>query len=189
MTPPAHFLASWLTANAGGGSRRDRAIITIAGVIPDLDGVGYVIDWVAEKLGYTTHLYDYHHIVCHNLGFCLLTLITAFLLASKRWLTAGLCLAAFHLHLAMDLIGSKGPQGDAWEIPYLLPLSNAWQLSVPFQWPLDSWQNKLIGVALVIAVALLARFRGFSPFEIFSSRMDQSFVGLLKRIIPERKQT
>ena len=39
MTPPAHFLAAWLTANCGGSNRRDRAIVTAAGVIPDLDDV------------------------------------------------------------------------------------------------------------------------------------------------------
>lgn len=181
MTPPAHFLASWLAANGGGRSRRDRAIITIAGVIPDLDGLGYPVDWLAEKLGYATHLYDYHHVLCHNLGFALLTAVAAFLAATRRWATALLALAAFHLHLALDLLGSKGPDGDPWEIPYLLPFSRAWELTCSFQWELDSWQNKAVGVALLAATVALARWRGFSPFEMFSKRAEAAFTGMLRR--------
>ncbi len=188
MTPPAHFLAAWLAANCGGANRRDRAIITAAGILPDLDGVGYPIDWLAERLGYATHIYDYHHIFCHNIGFALLTGIAAFLAATKRWRTALLALGGFHLHLLMDLAGSRGPQGDQWEIPYLLPFSRVWNLAVSWQWPLDSWQNKIIGVALLLAVVALAWARGFSPFEIFSGRMDGAFVGMLRRWIPRKAQ-
>ncbi len=188
MTPPAHFLAAWLTANCGGSNRRDRAIITAAGILPDLDGIGYPIDWVAEKLGCASHLYDYHHIFCHNIGFALLTAIAAFLAATRKWKTALLALGAFHLHLLMDLAGSRGPQGDQWPIPYLLPFSRAWQLAVPWQWPLDSWQNKAIGVALLLAVIVLAWWRGFSPFEIVSRRMDAACVGMLRRLVPRKAE-
>jgi hypothetical protein len=56
--------------------------------------------------------------------------------------------------------------GDQWEIPYLLPFSDVWQWAWAGQWALDAWQNRAIGLALFVAVLVLAWRRGFSLFEI-----------------------
>jgi len=181
VTPPAHFLASWLVAAAGGaGSRRDRIIVTLAGVLPDLDGLGYGIDWLAERLGRATHLYDWHHLLFHNLGTALACTAAAFLAGARRVRTALLAALAFHLHLAMDLVGSRGPDGS-WDVPYLLPFSSAWRLVAPFQWDLDSWQNRVIGLALLATACLVARRKGCSFLEVFSARLDAALVRLLRR--------
>ena len=42
MSPVTHFLVGWLAANAANLDRRYRALVTIAGVIPDVDGLGIV---------------------------------------------------------------------------------------------------------------------------------------------------
>ncbi|HOX07662.1 MAG TPA: metal-dependent hydrolase [Planctomycetota bacterium] len=182
MTPPAHFLAAWLVANAGGTNRRDRTLITIAGVLPDLDGFGYLPEALTASSAEPLHWYgDWHHVLFHNGLTGLVCAGLVLLVARQRWRTALLVLAAFHVHMLMDLAGSKGPDGDQWEIPYLLPFSDAWQLTWSGQWPLDSWTNKLIGVGMLAAAILLARIRGFSPFEIVSARADRAFVGMLRR--------
>jgi len=155
-------------------------VVTLAGVLPDLDGVGYGVDWLAERLGYATHLYDWHHVLFHNLGAALVCAVGAFLAGARRWRTALLAALAFHLHLVMDMIGSRGPDGS-WDVPYLLPFSSAWRLVAPFQWDLDSWQNRLVGLTLLVAACLVARWRGCSFLEVLSSRLDAAFVRMVRR--------
>ncbi|MHC4916102.1 MAG: metal-dependent hydrolase [Planctomycetota bacterium] len=184
MTPPAHFLAGWLVAGLGGRSRRERIAVTVAGVIPDLDGLGYPIDWLTERFGWETHLYDWHHLLCHNGAFAALTVLGVFLAAGRKLRAAALAALAFHLHLVMDMIGSKGPDGDSWAVPYLLPFSDAWQLVLPFQWELDSWQNKATGVALLAAALAVTWWKRTSPLEVFSVRMDEALLGLMRRTPP-----
>ena len=188
MTPPAHFLAGWLVANCGGACRRDRALVTLAAVLPDLDGFGYVVEYVSEWLRHPLYWYaNFHHVLCHNALFGALMVAAAALVAKQKWKTALLVLVAFHVHLLMDLAGSKGPDGDPWEISYLLPFSSAWPLTWSGQWALDSWLNKVIGVAMLAVTVVLAWWRGFSPFEIFSKRADAAFVGMLRRLVPLRR--
>ena len=42
MSPVTHFLFGWMVANTTDFSRRERAIVAIAGVIPDVDGLGVI---------------------------------------------------------------------------------------------------------------------------------------------------
>src|SRR5215470_8612066 len=42
VSPITHFLTSWLVANIGDLEVKEQAAITLAGVTPDLDGVGIV---------------------------------------------------------------------------------------------------------------------------------------------------
>ncbi len=65
MIPPTHFLISWVIVAESTTTRRDRAIVALAGVIPDIDGFGYPIeDWLT--INWDTPLLwfnDYHHIL------------------------------------------------------------------------------------------------------------------------------
>ena len=119
MSPLTHFLTGWVFANTANLNRRDRAVVTLAGVIPDVDGLGIVAELLTRN---TTHPLDwfsrYHHSL-HNLGFALFVAIAACVFATQRLKVAGLALASFHLHLLADLLGSRGPDGYAWPIPYL----------------------------------------------------------------------
>jgi len=188
VTPPAHFLASWLAANCGGANRRDRAIITVAGLLPDLDGLGYFPEWLTASTAHPVFWYsNWHHILFHNALAGIICAAAALALAKQRWKAALLARGAFHLHLLMDLAGARGPDGDQWAIPYLLPCSEAWQWTWSGQWALDSWINRAIGVALLAAVVGLARWRGFSPFEMISPRADGACIGLLRRWLPGGK--
>ena len=44
MAPTTHLLASWIVAAKTTDNPRDCRLVTLAGVLPDLDGLGYVAD-------------------------------------------------------------------------------------------------------------------------------------------------
>src|SRR2546421_3013149 len=113
-------------------------------------------------------------------GFSLLATILCLVLARQRWKTAGLAFVSFHLHLVCDLIGARGPEGEQWPIPYLLPFSNHWQLSWHGQWALNAWPNVVLTAIALLSAIYLAWRRGFSPLEIFSVRGDKIFVEALR---------
>ena len=188
MNPVTHYLTGWLIANTTEGLiRRDRALVTLAGVAPDLDGLGIV----AEKLtlGSDRPLYwwsSYHHTLGHNLGFGLLVVLAYLLLATRRRLAALLAVASFHAHLLGDILGARGPDGEQWPIPYLLPFSRAWDLSWDGQWALNAWPNFALTLAALALTFFLAWKRGYSPLEMVSTSADKAFVDTLRRRFPNR---
>jgi hypothetical protein len=185
MSPVTHFLLGWVAANSANLNRRERAAVAIAGVIPDIDGLGLVAEIATRNSARPLMWWsEYHHVLGHNIGFCLLITAVAFALATKRWLTAALVCLSFHLHLVCDLIGARGPDGDQWPIPYLSPFSSAWQWTWSGQWALNAWPNLLI-TAVALGITLhLARKRGYSPLEMVSSRADKVVVETLRRRFP-----
>jgi inner membrane protein len=85
MSPVTHLLIGWLVANTGRLERKERFMVTIAGVIPDIDALGGVVEiitrnWENPILWYS----QYHHVISHNIGFALLISIVCFLLAGQR---------------------------------------------------------------------------------------------------------
>ena len=110
MSPITHFLTGWIIANASDSlNTRERAMITVAGVAPDLDGLGIVPEVLTRNTAHPLLWWsEYHHVLGHNVGFGLLLTTIAFLVAMRRWSTAGLVFLSFHLHLLCDLIGSRG---------------------------------------------------------------------------------
>src|ERR1051325_6405018 len=130
MSPITHLLIGWLTANVSTSiSKRERAIITIAGVAPDIDGMGIVADLMTQNSQHPLNWWSqYHHVLAHNLGFAMLITVVATIFAQHRNTTFLLVLMSFHLHLLADLVGARGPDGFQWPIPYLLPFSSKAQL-------------------------------------------------------------
>ena len=180
MNPVTHFLVSWGVANAAALDRRDRAIVTLAGVAPDLDGLGAIPELLTRKSAHPLDWFSrYHHVLGHNVGFALAVTGASFLLATRRWKAAALAGATFHLHLLCDLAGSRGPDGDQWPIPYLLPFSGMWEWAWSGQWPLNGWQNFVITGAALGLMFYLAWARGYSPLEMVSLRADKAFVAAL----------
>ena len=182
MSPITHFLVSWDIANAVHLKRKERVLVTIAGVVPDLDGIGMVAEVFTR---YSDQPLDwgsrYHHLLCHNIGFALVVAVVTIFLSSRRFLTTGLAMVAFHLHLLGDLIGARGPEGYQWPIPYLLPFSDSWQLTWRGQWALNAWPNFLVTGAALFLAGYLAWRRGYSPLEMISTRADRGFVRALRR--------
>ena len=157
MSPVTHFLAGWLIANADGFNRRERAAITLASVAPDVDGLGIIPELLTRHSAHPLNWFSqYHHLLGHNLLFGLLVAGASVLLTTKKLKTALFVLASFHLHLLCDLIGSRGPEGESWPIPYLIPFSQAWQWSWSGQWALNAWPNFVITAVFLIATLYLA---------------------------------
>jgi inner membrane protein len=181
MNPVEHFFAGWAVANVVPLERRDRMLVTIAGVIPDLDGFGLLPELLTRGTKHELYWWtDCHHILGHNIGFALLCTAAAFLVARRRALTALLVALSFHLHLLCDVIGARGPDGYQWPIPYLLPFSNAWQWAWSGQWALNAWQNVVIMIVLLLFALWVAVRRGHTPVELFSARGDDAVAAVLR---------
>ncbi len=181
MSPVTHFLMGWVVANTTEFNRKERAAVTIAGVVPDIDGIGIIAEKLTQTWNRPLIWYSkYHHVVTHNLGFALLVAGTSFLLATRRWKTAALAFLSFHLHLLGDLVGARGPDGYQWPIRYLLPFSNAGEWTWQGQWELNAWPNFVITITMFTVTFYLAWKRGYSPLEMFSASVDRAFVGALR---------
>lgn len=188
MNPITHFLVSWGVANSAALDRKERTIVTLAGVAPDLDGLGAIPELLTRHSAHPLDWFsEYHHVLGHNLGFALVVTGASFLLATRRWKTAALAFVTFHLHLLCDVAGARGPDGDQWPVPYLLPFSRAWQWTWQGQWALNAWPNFAITGAALALMFYLARSRGFSPLEMVSLRADAAFVRTLRDRFPARR--
>lgn len=97
MQPPIHLAISWLVGHRL-PERRDRRLVTWAGVLPDLDAVSLLFGAGA----YST----YHHVITHGIVAAVVIAAVWYALARERMETVLLSLVAFHLHLLCDLVGS-----------------------------------------------------------------------------------
>jgi hypothetical protein len=188
MNPITHFFMGWAVANSVPClAKRDRALVTWASVVPDIDGLGIIPEKLTQHSEHPLNWWsNYHHVLGHNLGFALVVTIFAAIFAKRKIITPVLVFFSFHLHLLADLIGARGPDGDQWPIPYLLPFSNQWLLTWSGQWALNAWPNVVITAALMATAVALAWRRGFSPLEMFSAKADAAFVRALRNRFPVR---
>ncbi len=115
MAPGTHAVLGWWTANVVPLSRRDRFLVFLGGLLPDLDGLGLLY----SEDAYIT----YHHVLCHNLAGCLIWVGLTAVTAGARIHCAALAFLNWHLHLACDYFGSRGPIDlPPWPLPYLFPV-------------------------------------------------------------------
>lgn len=185
MNPATHLLIGWTVANAAPLNRRERALVTVAGIVPDVDGLGIVAELATRETTRPLLWWsEYHHVLGHNLVFGLVYTAVALAFATKRWRTAALVLLSFHLHLLGDIVGARGPDGDQWPIPYLVPFTSSVELVWQGQWHLNAWPNFAITGVLLALTFYLAWKRGFSPLEMVSRKADAAFVATLRRRFP-----
>ncbi len=184
MSPVTHFLSGWVLANCVKLDRKDRALVTLACVIPDVDGLGIIPEILTRNSTHPLLWFSLYHHALHNLAFALIIAALAFAIATRKWTTGLLALLSFHLHLFEDLLGSRGPDGDQWPIPYLAPFSTAIQLTWSGLWGLNAWPNVVFTVMLLLITFWLAWRRGFSPLEMVSAKGDATFVRALRRRFP-----
>lgn len=186
MSPVTHFIGSWLVASAAVKDPRDRRLVTFAGIIPDADGLGMVVDTArslisGQEMTFTFYQ-KFHHLWLHGWPGALVVALVMAIFARQRARVALWCLVVFHLHLLCDLLGSRGPTlADLWPICYGEPMFRHPIWFWKGQWKLDGWQNQsfffvLFGLALWISIR-----RGFSFVEVFSARFDPIFVSVLRK--------
>lgn len=178
MSPVTHVLSGWVFANCFRLNRRERAAVTLASVVPDIDGLGIVPELLTRNSNHPLLWFSEYHHSLHTLLFAALISLLALVL-TRRWSVGALAFLSFHLHLFEDLIGSRAPDGDQWPIPYLKPFSTDLQLVWRGQWALNGWQNYVITIALLLATIWIARRKGVSPVEIFSTSADKAVVAAL----------
>lgn len=155
MSPITHLLASWSAGDAGRLRNRDLALITVAGLAPDLDGFGLLADIYNQLTRHTTTYYYqlYHHEVLHGLFGAIVISLAVGLAATNRLRVLVLGFCVVHLHLLCDFVGSRGPDiQDIWPIPYLAPFSQSWTFQWSGQWRLDSWPNLAVTILLLAYV-------------------------------------
>jgi len=186
MSPITHFFMGWAVANTVPSlTKRERAFVTWASVVPDLDGLGIIAEKLTQNSSQPLNWWsDYHHILGHNLGFAILVSAMAAAFSRQKFKVLLLAFLSFHLHLIGDLVGARGPDGDQWPIPYLLPFSHHLQLTWSGQWALNAWPNIVITAALIATTVLLARTRGFSPLEMVSAKADSALIHVLRTRFP-----
>jgi len=184
MSPITHFLASWTIAESCTENRRERLWICLAGLAPDLDGLGIFVDIANDLLGRGVSQWYavYHHFLFHGLFGAVVTVAIARLAGVARLKALLLVFLAFHLHLVCDLVGARGPERyDIWVIYYLGPFARNPTLWWPHQWPLNGWQNMLITVALLGWTLTLAVKRGASPISLLNRKWDEGVVAALRQ--------
>ena len=186
MSPVTHFLSGWVLANCARLDARDRTIVTLACVVPDVDGLGIIPELLTRNSARPLLWFTLYHHALHNLAFALVVAVIAALLAKDKFMTSFLAFFSFHVHLVEDVLGSRGPDGYQWPIPYLAPFSHSLQLSWQGEWRLDAWQNIVITIALLSVTIWLAWRRGFSPLEMISGKADAAFVKTLRERFPLR---
>jgi len=180
--PVTHLLTGWVVAHSAPLDRRDRALVTLSGVLPDIDGLGVIAEIATRDSSTPVYWWsEYHHVLCHNIGFGLLVFGAVAFFAVKRRTAAILAIVAFHLHLLGDLVGSRGPDGYQWPIPYLMPFSTKWQLTWDGQWVLNAWPNIFLTVVLLGLTFYLAWRRESSPLEMVSRKADGVLVSTLRK--------
>jgi inner membrane protein len=183
MSPVTHFFTGWVFANCFQLDRRDRAIVTLACVAPDIDGLGIIPELLTRNSAHPLLWFSQYHHSLHNLAFAFVIAALAFAFAEQKWKAAALAFISFHIHLFEDLLGSRGPDGYRWPIPYLSPFSS-FQFTWRGQWGLNAWPNVLITIVLLLVTMWLAWRRGFSPLEMVSQAADRAFVAVLRRRYP-----
>jgi len=96
-------------------------------------------------------------------------------------MAAALAFLSFHLHLFCDLIGSRGPDGYSWPIPYLSPFSSRFQITWHGQWALNGWQNILITTLLMFFTLWISVGKFASPLELISAGANKAVVHALRK--------
>ena len=172
-----HAIISYDIAAVLFNDRRERGAVTLAGILPDIDGIGAPIEIIfREKLPVYSLV---HHTFGHTIFAALLVSLGVFFWCRRRLRPALLALIVIHLHLLCDFVGAGGPDGSNWGIPYLWPLSRH-VIEWAGQWKLNAWPN----IALtLLALAWLFHFawrRGYSLLEFISRRADRAFVEALR---------
>jgi hypothetical protein len=185
MSPVTHLLASWIIAAKTTDNPRDCRLVTLAGILPDADGLGMIVDIANNALRHTeTFFYygKYHHWYLHGAFGAILTTGVLVCFARQHLRVALLCLFVFHLHLLCDLAGSRGPSpADLWPIYYLGPFSRHWMWIWEGQWRLDGWQNRVITITLFFWALWMASGRTDSVVGVFNRRADRVFVDVLRK--------
>ena len=200
MHGPSHLIISWFVAEAHGlDSPRERRIVALSGLAPDIDVLSYagaIVYYGFDKDRAFENVWQIvHHRYTHGLGFILLTGIIAFLIAGRFWVTedrrtdnlnrsviadaakvALLSMLVSVVHVFCDVVGG----GPTWPVFPLWPLSDlSWAVS--WSWTLAEWPNSAVLFGCLVGTMIYARCAGYSPMETINYRFDRWFVTIVQK--------
>lgn len=172
-----HGILSWDLAAGFGFSKRERICLTWLSIAPDVDGFGAPMEILSKgKIPLFSLL---HHTFGHTLWTALILMGVAYFWCHKNKKCALFAGFLVHFHFLCDLLGSKGPDGSIWGIPYLLPLST-WELAWENQWALNAPQNIFLTLIALAFMFYTAWRYGNSMVELFSKKGNDLFVQTLR---------
>jgi inner membrane protein len=183
MSPITHLMVGWVGLERIQPTARDKALVVLAGLAPDVDGLGIIVDFATRVLGLpeTDYYQAFHRLYGHGLPAALVIAALAGALGTRRRAVAAWAFVSVHLHFLCDLIGSRGNAAeDIWGIYYFAPITRAYAISWSGQWPLVGWQNTAISAVLLAIMMMNAATSGYSPVGWLSERADAAFVATLR---------
>ena len=181
MTIEAHLLISWLTTVEVLKNRRERVLSTLAGVAPDLDGLGIVSDMITST---TNYYIEYHHYLGHSIFSAIIFASIASIFAKTQQLRVWiLSFVVVHIHILCDIVGSKAPDGFHYPIYYLYPIDPNFSLIWEHQWELNSWQNIVIFVALLALSFFYLKRKRITFLEVISKRLNKVACRMYERYL------
>ena len=175
----SHLFLSYLIPWRTKLERRDRVIISLAGLAPDVDAP------ILLLMGKEAFV-EYHHDYTHHLAGAVVVLAAGLAFGRRKAAAAGFAVAAWCGHMLLDMLGGgdRHPgEPFAYPVPLLWPFSDRPFDPFPFSWSLASWQN---GLVMVFAMALMVRIalvEGRTVVEVFSLRADRVVVDVIRKRI------
>jgi len=159
-------MIAWIVAVLLIKDVKDRRLVVIAGVIPDIDAILLLVN---EEL-----FYEYHHTIGHSFLFGIPLALLFSAKAKQRFPVFFGCMAAFSLHILADYFGSN------WPIPLLYPLSSIEVSSAGYlsYYTMYSIINPLTAIVSMLTIFLIIWMKEISPFEFISQKLDRRLVGL-----------
>ena len=183
MSPLAHLLGSWTIGAHLTDNSRDCRLVALAGILPDADGMGLIVDLFNHATGHKSLYYShYHHYLLHGaLGaFLIAGLLTLF--ARHRWRVLILCLFVFHLHLLCDFVGSRGPSPEElWPVVYYGPFAKDPMWIWKGQWRLDAWPLRWATAVLFFYSTWLGAAKGYSFVGVINRRADEIYLAVIRK--------
>ncbi|MGH1542733.1 MAG: metal-dependent hydrolase [Arenicella sp.] len=181
MTLGAHLLMSWLSTVELVKHRRERTLIALSGVAPDLDGLGIIVD---KLTGSTDYYLRFHHCIGHSLlSAFLIAGIATFFAKSQKKLVGMMSFIIVHLHILCDVLGSKGPDGFQWPVYYLYPIDLDFYLIWAYQWELSAWPNHLVMAVLFALSLYYAVKKKISFIEVISPYLDREGFAIFQKYV------
>jgi inner membrane protein len=186
MSPITHFLTGWMVANLAKLDRKDRAIVTLACVVPDIDGLGIIPELLTRNSSHPLLWFTLYHHSLHTLAFALVVAVVSFVFARQRCRRV-----ACSVEFSPSSVGGLGGIARTGWVSMAYSLSSAILFvaaaGVGGQWGLNSWPNVAITAVLLAITLWLAWRRGFSPLEMVSTRADAALITALRRRFPGRR--
>lgn len=165
MSPVAHLQYGWWIAHWARLDRRERAVVSLAGAGPDLDGLSF--------LAGSDSFHRYHHILFHNLGAVAVAGIFAAIVLRRRPFAALLATLAFLMHIAEDYV-TVGWNQYPWQPLSAVPVNLADHLPA---WAVQGvLQTAAMAFILWMTVRIYIRDKR-TPLEILSPALDRLLIG------------